>query len=310
MKIAILDLGTNTFHLLIAEVYPSGEWKKVFKERVTVKLGRNGINKHVIAAPAYRRGMNALKKFHNAITELNVKKVFTYGTAALRSASNGKQFLEEAFKKYRFKIQLISGDEEALFIYKGVRQAVPIGNKKALIVDIGGGSVEMLIADSKKIFWKKSYKSGAALLLDKFKPSDPLTRNDLRNLQSFFEVTLHSMVEACRIHRPAQLIGSAGSFETFASMIRHQFPLSGSHYGKTWHPIEVKNFKMIHRQLVVSNATTRNRMKGLIKMRVDMIVMASLLLNFVLQKSHINSIKLSTYSLKEGALWTVIHSKK
>jgi exopolyphosphatase/guanosine-5'-triphosphate,3'-diphosphate pyrophosphatase len=184
-----------------------------------------------------------------------------------------------------------------------------MGNDKSLIIDIGGGSVEMLIANSRKIYWKHSYKTGAALLLDKFKPSDPLTKKDLKQIHDFFHETLQTLIAACREYRPVQLIGSAGSFETFASMIRHRFPVSGSHYGKTCHPLEVRHFEKIHRELVVSDVTARNRMKGLIKMRVDMIVMASLLLNFVLQKTHIEKMKLSMYSLKEGALWEVIHSK-
>lgn len=303
MKVAILDLGTNTFHLFIAEVGRGSSWKKLVHNRITVKIGKGGINKKTIAGPAYARGIKALGKFRETINRLGVKKITVFGTAALRNAENGPQFLEEVKKKFKFHIQLISGDEEASLIYYGVRQAVNLGEKKSLIMDIGGGSVEFIIANETKIFWKRSFKLGAALLSDKFRPSDPLRAGEIKNIQLFFKQELEPLIKACQQYSPHRLIGSAGSFETFASMIRHKFPRAGSHYGKTSHPIAFDHFQTLHSELIVSDAADRNNMKGLIKMRVDMIVMASLLLKFVLDKTKIEKIVLSAYSLKEGALW-------
>ena len=197
-----------------------------------------------------------------------------------------------------------------MFIYYGVQQAVELGNEKSLIMDIGGGSVEMIIANEKHIYWKQSFKLGAALLIDKFKPGDPLSQKDLKVLIAHFKEIMKPAFVACKKYHPVKLIGSAGSFETIASMIRHRFPDSGSHYGKTSHPIKLQHFKDIHRTLVVSDADARNRMKGLIKMRIDMIVMASLLLNFVLDQTKIKNIQLSTFALKEGALWKTIQSSR
>src|SRR5688572_19632471 len=147
MKIAILDLGTNTFHLLIAGVKPDKSWKKLLMERVTVKLGQGGIDKKVISRTAYARGMHALEGFRSSLDNHPVDKIAAFGTAALRSAVNGKVFLEEARDRFGFEINLISGDEEAELIYYGVRQAVQVAGQKSLIMDIGGGSVEFIIAD-------------------------------------------------------------------------------------------------------------------------------------------------------------------
>jgi exopolyphosphatase / guanosine-5'-triphosphate,3'-diphosphate pyrophosphatase len=309
MKIAVLDLGTNTFHLLIAEVEDTSKWKKLLHSRITVKIGKGGINKKVIAKPAYLRGIRALGKFRETINRNNVKRIAVFGTAALRNAENGQQFLDEVKKKFNFDIQLITGDEEASLIYYGVRRAVDLGENKSLIMDIGGGSVEFIIANEDRIFWKQSFKLGAALLSDKFQPSDPLTSKDLKSINAFLNQELEPLINACQLHLPRMLIGSAGSFETFASMLKHRFPDAGSHYGKLSHPIDIYNLTQLHNELVVSDAAKRKTMRGLIKMRVDMIVMASLLLKFVLDQTKIEEIKLSAYSLKEGALWKVISDK-
>ncbi len=309
MLFAILDLGTNTFHLLIADVKKDGTWKAVMKERVTVKIGQGGINKRTIAPAPYRRGIGALEKFNLEIRKRNIKKVAAFGTAALRTADNGKEFISEVLQKTGIKIKLISGKEEASLIYSGVKQAIKKWKGKILVMDIGGGSVEYIIADENKLLWKQSFKLGAALLLDKFHPSDPLNNSNLRIIKQYLNKELVELYNACVKYQPETLVGSAGSFETFASMIRHKFPESGSHYGKTEHPISLKHFNELYKELIVSNKQERSVMKGLIKMRMDMIVLAAIILKTVLDKTKITTIKLSAYSLKEGALVSITKSK-
>jgi len=304
--LAVIDLGTNTFHLLIAEVDNSGSWKKVLKERITVKLGQGGIDRNIIAPAPYKRGIKAIEKFHIELKRLRIKKIVAIGTAALRNADNGVAFRNEIKKKTGIDITFISGSEEATLIYLGVKQALPNWDDVKLVMDIGGGSVEFIIANSKKILWKKSYKLGAALLLDKFNPGDPLKKVDLVRIKTYISEQLSDLFVACNKFQPQQLIGSAGSFETFATMIKHRFPNAGSHYGKTAHPVSIVHFKQLYKELIVSDKEQRNKMKGLIKMRVDMIVVAALILKFVLDKSHIKSMKLSAYSLKEGVMFREI----
>lgn len=305
MKIAVMDLGTNTFHLLIAEVKGDRAWQKILNTRITVKLGQAGIG--TISKGAYDRGMKAMEVFFHSLKEHEISNVRAFGTAALRSASNGPAFLEEVKQKFGFTIGLISGDEEASLIYYGVRQAVKMGYDKSLIIDIGGGSVECIIANKNTIFWKQSFKLGAALLLGKFKPEDPLSQQNISSINDYFDSELKPLQDACKNYQPLLIIGSAGSFETFASMIRHRFPESGSHYGKTTHPIRFTHFERLYQELILSTTLQRNEMRGLVKMRVDMIVMAALLLKFVIDKTGIQQLKLSSYALKEGAIWKILN---
>ena len=139
-RIAVIDLGTNTFHILIAEAQADHSFKDLHRQRFFVKLAEEGIE--TIGEAPLERGFKALTHFKNLIEELQVIKVKAIGTAALRTASNGPAFVQQVKEKLGFQIELISGDQEATFIHKGVSLAVPFKEQNYLLMDIGGGSVE------------------------------------------------------------------------------------------------------------------------------------------------------------------------
>lgn len=310
MKLAVLDLGTNTFHLLIAEVKKDSTWNKVLNERVTVKLGKGGIGNNIITKSSYIRGMKALERFSSEIKKHKIKKVFAFGTAALRNAQNGPDFVKEARSKYDININLIDGIKEAEFICDGVRQAVKLGTECALIMDIGGGSVEFIIADQKKIFWKRSFKTGAALLQANFHISDPMTISERRKIEAFLIDEFLPLFDAVRKYNPVKLVGAAGSFETFSSMIAFRFKQKITSTSKLEKKLHWTHVRKIYQELIASTTEERKKMKGLVKMRVDMIVMASLLLHVVSSKTGLKNLIVSSYSLKEGALYQIINKNK
>ena len=299
----IIDCGTNTFHLLIADVKADKSFDIVFKLNLAVKLGEGGIDKDIIKPVAYYRGLNALKEFKHKLTENNVRNVKCYGTAALRKATNGNDFLNDA-KQLGITIELIDGEKEAALIHKGVSCAVNLSAEPAIIMDIGGGSTEFIICQGEKILFKRSFELGAALLLEKFKPHDPIKVNEIKLIEQYIYSTLEPMFEFVSANDIllTELVGSAGSFETFAEMCLHVFGNPNDLAGKNSFDIPLQQYHQIHKQLLASNAEQRKQMKGLIEMRVDMIVIASLLFMFVVRKLNINKVTLSAYALKEGML--------
>ncbi|MFM8951179.1 MAG: phosphatase [Bacteroidota bacterium] len=301
---AVMDFGTNTFHLLVADVHKDGTFTKLLHRKITVKLGQGGFQQGLIAPAALKRGLTAVAKFRVDLNRLKPSKVQAFGTSAIRDASNGREFSTVVQQDFKIRLQIIDGDREAELISRGVRKAVPNLVPCYLIMDIGGGSTEFIIIQNNKTVWKHSYKLGSSFLLEHFKPSDPMVQGDLRRMEQHFSQSLVDLFVAIQQYRPTLLVGSAGSFETFASMIRYCFPTSGRHYGKKSHPIDVQHFQALNKLLVASNHAQRLRMRGLLKMRADMIVPASVLLNFVLKKSKIKNMIMSSYSLKEGALLT------
>lgn len=306
MRIAILDLGTNTFHLLITSVSKSGVWKKVFKSKSVVKLGEGAIHHNEIAPLPFKRGIKALEHYKKIIDLHKPEKVFAFATSAIRSAANGQAFVEMAKEKTGIDISVISGDKEAELIYFGVRQCIPLGKEPVLIMDIGGGSTEFIIANQTKIFWKHSFNIGAARLLEMFKPSDPILPAEIKKLESFLSKELSILIEAVEKFKPDQLIGSSGSFDTFAEMIGYRFHNRNVISDKNSYTFNLDEYLKLHEILLFSTIEQRKKMKGLVKMRVDMIVLATICTSLILQKTGIKKMMLSKYALKEGALSMVI----
>lgn len=306
MRIAILDLGTNTFHLLITSVSKTGIWKKVFKSKSVVKLGEGAIHHNEIAPLPFKRGIKALEHYKKIIDLHKPEKVFAFATSAIRSAANGQAFVEMAKEKTGIDITIITGDKEAELIYFGVRQCIPLGKEPVLIMDIGGGSTEFIIANQTKIFWKHSFNIGAARLLEMFKPSDPILLGEVKKLESFLSKELSIMIDAVEKFKPDQLIGSSGSFDTFAEMIGYRFHNRNVISDKNSYTFNLDEYLKLHEILLFSTIEQRKKMKGLVKMRVDMIVLATICTSLVLQKTGIKKMMLSKYALKEGALSMVI----
>jgi exopolyphosphatase/guanosine-5'-triphosphate,3'-diphosphate pyrophosphatase len=306
MIVAIIDCGTNTFHLLIIDVNKNGDCKSLYKAKMVVKLGEGGIHENIIREIPYKRGLAALKNFSEKCLSYKIEKRIALGTAAIRNAKNGKKFLADAEKLTGIDVRLIDGNREAELIFKGVSIAIDLPDDPVLIMDIGGGSVEFIIAAKTKILWKKSYKLGASLLLEQFKPSDPLTISEKKKLIAHFKVNLLSLQNACKKFKPQMLIGSSGSFETFAEII--ESAKRGNWRSKKHYAFDLDKYKATHNMLIISTIAERLKMKGLVKMRVDLIVMASLLLTYVIDKCKIKKMLLSSYALKEGILNETIES--
>ena len=179
MRIAILDLGTNTFNMLVAETGNNKEYQILSSTKLPVKLGKGGIDKKEIRPDAITRGLTALEKHLQQSKVLKAEKIIAYATSAIRTARNSDQFLKTIREKFGIEVEIISGDREAELIYYGVKQAVSLDHEKYLILDIGGGSNEVIIADKSQIWWKKSYPLGMTRLVEKFRPSDPITIEEI-----------------------------------------------------------------------------------------------------------------------------------
>jgi len=323
MKIAILDLGTNTFNIFIAEIFPDKTITKIYKSKISVKLGEGGINHNFIEERPFKRGIIALKRHKKTCEEFEVEKIIAFATSAIRGASNGNDFIRIAKEKTGIDIQIITGDREAELIYYGVRSAVKMNESPSLIIDIGGGSTEFIIANKKEIIWKQSFLLGAARLMDKFKPSDPITPQEIKQIEDHLEESLKPLFQAVLSlsassppllpkekgeRSEVELIGSSGSFDSLAEMIGYRFYNTAVLKGRTEYDFNLTDLEKIHQVLLKSTVKDRFHMKGLTKMRVDMIVVSSIFVNFILVRLGIQKMRVSKYSLKEGVLWELMHT--
>jgi exopolyphosphatase / guanosine-5'-triphosphate,3'-diphosphate pyrophosphatase len=306
MRVAVIDLGTNTFNLVVAETGTGAVFSIIYNEKVPVKLGEGGINKGYIAQAAFERGLTAMRNYAAVIQSLNTTKVLAFATSAVRNAANGNDFTEAVKAETGISIEIISGNREAEFIYKGVKQAVQLHASPSLIMDIGGGSTEFIIACENGIRWKQSFEIGAARLLDTFVPSDPLTATEHNAITEYISKTLQPLFEAATLHKPQELIGASGSFDSLAEMVAWEFHTPAAIEGISDYTFSLSEVDFIHQRLLQSTKAERLQMKGLVAMRVDMIVVSTLLVETVLKQLNLTHMRLSTYALKEGALWETI----
>jgi exopolyphosphatase / guanosine-5'-triphosphate,3'-diphosphate pyrophosphatase len=297
----VMDLGTNTFHLLIVEADKSGI-KEIVHEQQGVKIGEGGINKGFIQPMAFERGIKAMQHFGELIAKNNVHTVRAIATSALRNAANGQEFIDEVRAQTGIAIEIIDGDAEATFIYKGVKADGCLSKQNSLIVDIGGGSVEFIICNKVEMLWKQSFEIGAARLMDKFHRTDPIPSDSINALNLYLDDCLKALFIAIAKYPIENIIGSSGVFESYAEILELD----------KGNPFDIKkinnyNFKpdkllALIEKIVLSTHRQRLEAKGIISVRIDMIVVASLLTRFIIQKLEISKVTMSTSSLKEGIL--------
>jgi exopolyphosphatase/guanosine-5'-triphosphate,3'-diphosphate pyrophosphatase len=296
-RIAILDLGTNTFNLLIAEKGEDGKPVFIYTKEAPVEIGKGGIHKREITAEATQRAIAALHKQRLKMEEFNVDEYYAFATSAVRDAENGKEFTHKMLIETGIEIKVLSGEEEAGWIYEGVKQASVLGKERSIIMDIGGGSTEYIIADENEIFWKKSYPLGVSRLYEIFYPADPLIHKKAE-VENHISTMLQDMFEAAKKFKPVELIGSSGSFDSFAEMIIHRTASGKKAVNGFEYPLE--EFEKMCQELMVSTVEERLQMPGLIQMRAPFFAYSVVLTDMALKTLSLKRMKLSRYSMKEG----------
>ena len=303
MRVAILDLGTNTFNLLISETSMDNRLSVIHTCKEPVKLGKGGIHKGLITEEAMERGFSAIARLVEKSLSYNPEKIYAFATSAIRDASNGRIFINEVHRRFDLYIIIIPGEREAEMIYKGVRQSVHLDDKPVMILDIGGGSNEFIIGNKLKIFWKHSFNLGMARMLELFPPSDPITDKEISELENYFDKELKELYSAVNESSPVTLIGASGSFETFFALLNHSMP---DKYpcliAEPSHKIDLADFFSLHEKLLKSTIEERNKMPGMEQVRVEMIIFATVFVNLVLRKCNIKTLIQSDYALKEGVI--------
>jgi len=300
-KVAVMDLGTNTFHLLIAEGDVVNH-QTLFRITEPVKLGEGGINKGIIQPEPYQRGIVAMQQFQQQILNHGVQHVKAMATSALRNASNGNDFIADVKAATGITIDLISGEEEAGYIYHGVKAGGCLSPQNSLIIDIGGGSVEFILANENEIHWKESFEIGAARLMDKFHQTDPIPAQSINDLDTYLENQLSSLFEAANTYPIHNIIGSSGAFETFAKIIETDKGNFIDLKAIKGYNFDEAEFLSVTNYLIASSHQERVNNEAIAPIRVDMIVVAAILTRFIMNKLGIHVVDLSTNSLKEGVL--------
>jgi exopolyphosphatase/guanosine-5'-triphosphate,3'-diphosphate pyrophosphatase len=245
------------------------------------------------------RGILALQEFVEIINQYAVDEIKVVGTAALRTATNANYYIGQINEKTGLTVQLIDGQREAELIYSGVALIWNNPNTPVLIRDIGGGRVEFIIADQHSFYWSDSYPGGVAVLYREFHKSEPISAREIQTLDDFLTKQLSPLRKAIELFQPALLIGASGTFDVVGTMIDG---FSEVRYRE----VDNATLGKLIDEVTALDEQQRSDDERIPGSRVDMIVVALLLLKKVLSMGDFKQVGISAYALKEGVITTII----
>ena len=302
--LAALDIGTNSFHLVVARVLDNG-YEIVTREKETVRLGHGGGDMKELSTDAIDRGISSLRRMQR-VAASHGATVRAVATSAVREANNADVFLTRARKEAKIDIEVISGVEEARLIHLGVLQAVPAFDQRLMLVDIGGGSTEVLVGEHGETLAARSFKLGAVRLTDRFFPGGTTTTASVNECRSFIRSILATFEREVEDFGFDIAIASSGTAETIARMI-HALRDEGPRHTFNRFEFEYEELRSIANMLARKKSSDERRSTpGLDPGRADIIVAGTLVLEGVADIFKIKRFVFSEAALREGVLLDTI----
>ncbi|MCP4520641.1 MAG: exopolyphosphatase [Cytophagales bacterium] len=299
MRKGIIDLGTNTFHLLIVEI-TGQKYTTLYYEKVAVGLGKGAMKDLTLQNNSINKGLDTLEYFHSILSKHQVTDVKAIGTSILRHAKNAHYFIKQVAQLTNIHIDVIDGKKEAELIYKGVSLGCEVSSENHLIMDIGGGSVEFIICNNSGILWKNSFEVGGHRLMEKFHQQEPISLENIQQLQTYVSIELEELNNALQKYTTQTLIGASGAFDTFYDIYINKHNIISLSRNKVELPMN--DFWEITKDIISKNEEERKEIKGMIGLRAKMIVVASILVQHIVEQQKIEKIICTDCALKEGVV--------
>jgi exopolyphosphatase/guanosine-5'-triphosphate,3'-diphosphate pyrophosphatase len=307
-RIAAIDLGTNSFHAVIMDIYSDGSYRRMDKLKEMVMLGEGGMNNR-LSEEAMQRGITALTKIKHLCDNQNVEVILAYATSAIREAENGGKFIQRSIDEVGIKPRAISGAKESQLIGLAIQHAIALDEQPVLMVDIGGGSVEFIIANNEEQFFNASRKIGAARMTAAYVDSDPVSKKEIKQLRKAFRKALKDVYKAISEHNITTMVGSSGTMENIAQIIADRKSLSTS-LSLNELAFTAADFESMYKKFIKLNHDERSKVNGLDQKRVDIIIPGLVLVRQLLKELEINDIRISEDALREGMILDYIHREK
>lgn len=303
--LAAIDVGTNSIHMVVVQVQPTlPTFTIIAKEKETVRLGdRSPEGKLTPAAMA--RAMETLKRCQEIAKSLNAEEIIAVATSAVREAPNGREFLQQVETELGLFVNLISGQEEARRIYLGVLSGMEFNNRPQVIIDIGGGSTELILGDGHEPRTLSSTKIGAVRLTAELITTDPITSGEFSSLQAYVRGMLERPVEElCAELQPDEqprLVGTSGTIEALAILHAREklgmvpTPLHG-------YQMSFKDIKELVNRLRKQDYSQRLSIPGMSDRRAEIIVAGAVILQEAMALLKVDSVTICERALREGVV--------
>ena len=298
-RLAIFDLGTNTFNLLVRDA----DGSLLRSEKLPVKLGAGGLRSDEISPDAEERAIAAMQQHKAWAQEAGASRGYAFATSAMRSTRNGAEVASRIERETGIPVNIIDGDQEAAFIAGGVAQAWPERSEPRLIMDIGGGSTEFILLDGTEVLYAESFPLGVTRLVERFQPSDPMTAEDIARINAHTEALLAPLWTWLQHASASCLIGSSGSFDTIFNVLEGTHGRPMLELGTYRAEFPLGELPALLDRLIASSKVERLLMPGMLEMRADTLQVSALQIQLILDRLTPKTMLLSGYALKEG-VWS------
>ncbi|HMF09458.1 MAG TPA: Ppx/GppA phosphatase family protein [Thermoanaerobaculia bacterium] len=300
-KLAAIDIGTNTIKLLVASVDPDGILEIVAREKSLVRLGSETLATGRLSAEAIEAGASAVEQFQKSIAAQGAELVRAVATCAVREAENSSDFLEAVKRRTGVSVDVISGDEEARLIHLGARSEFPARLDPLFLIDIGGGSTELVVSDGSRVLLTESLPLGVVRLADRFARNDPPNAEDLKAMKRAVRSAAKRAAEAVRKVGFKTCVGSSGTIQSLSLV--HEAAVLGREPVVSGHRTLTRSgLKRVNRILRKTTLKEKLRVPGLDPRRRDISVPGGLLLAWILKRTGADSIMVGERGMREGIL--------
>ena len=307
MRIAALDLGSNSFHLLVADVHPDGSFESIAREKDMLRLGDDVTRHGEISAAVADRAVESVRHLKQLADAVGATEVLAKATSAIRTAANGSELVDRIEDEAGVEIEVISGLEEARLIFAAVRASVVLDPSPALGIDIGGGSVEFAIGDAQGLRWAESVPLGVGRLTADLITEDPPSKSDRKRLDERIRETLDPLVADISARAPAMFVGTSGTINDLARMA---VALDTGELPTTSNGLRVTRdqFDALHERIIKAKTSERKKLPGLEEKRAELLPAGSALLTIALELFDADTLTVSDWALREGIVLDAVRT--
>jgi exopolyphosphatase/guanosine-5'-triphosphate,3'-diphosphate pyrophosphatase len=301
MRIAAIDIGTNSVHMIVAEIRPDLSFEVIDREKEMVRLGAGGLDGRPLSDAAMVPALRVMAKFKRLIDSLRVDEIRATATSAIREASNGGEFLAALERQTGIRARIITGALEARLLHQAAMYGVDAGGGRAVVIDIGGGSTEITLGTAAAVQLSRSFRLGSIRLTERFVKSDPLTAAHERRLVKHVRTRVDAFLDEVRDAGFDRVIGTSG---TTLALAQIAFAAAGRNVTSSLHhrSLSAADLHRTRKLLVSLNLSKRLRLPGLDPRRADLIVAGAILLDTLVRRLGVEEITLCEFALREGLI--------
>lgn len=296
MRIAAIDIGTNSLHMIVCHVRPDRSFEVIDREKDMVRLGQGGFKGRRLTDSSMAAAVLTLSKFLRIAAAHDVDEIIASATSAVREAENGGEFVAAVQRDLGLHIRVISGTEEARLIHLAAVYAVDLGKRPAIVIDIGGGSTEITYGTADKVMAAESFKIGVIRLMERFGQSDPLSGHDERRLVRHIRREVNGYLTQLSRRRVARVIGTSGTILSLGALAAG--PIHGDDVRQTRVP--AKGISRLRKRLTSLSLAQRLKVDNLEQRRADLAPVGAVLLDTLLKDLGAKELTLCDYALREG----------